>query len=606
MLGKGKTRQQMRSSAHIQKQKDDIQREPSLSEPHQAELSPSLANGADSLAQMTPTAEPASQSKPLQRQTMPQTMISYASGTPTPIQTKLRVGAANDRYEQEADQVADQVVGQESSVKSQEADGIQREPTVSPIQRDGGEAGFETNQEFDSNLSRANSGGSPLPDTIRREFEPKMGTDLSQVRVHTGPDSASLNNQIQAKAFTHGRDIHFNAGQYQPNTVQGKRLLAHEVTHTVQQGGVQTNGQKINRMPNSNIQRSWAGFKAGVKKHLWDKPKKFARKQLIKLTEADKFKKENSELKIIMKHSPKAFGKFSKKEFSAENNSAYAAIQRYKKNPSWETGMSIYGHFFNGRESPQEININTSTCDTILTKLQQYHQDMMTYEQNKQNNSELEPPVLDPDLFDKAEKAVMVNLADTYSRFRLKDEGREAVEHAKLMNLDIKAKVKSDIKTVLEGRKEEEDYDPTFDETLADFSLFDAFYAYAKGEMSTENFDCWKAIQQYKAKPSRSKAIKIYDTYLAPDADLEINTTQPIKDAIKTEVDDYRTQKGNQTFLDRLKRDWVGRYTGRLGRKDLFQELETVCTLNMSDTFDRYKFTEAYKIVGRMYKAGTL
>jgi hypothetical protein len=72
---------------------------------------------------------------------------------------------------------------------------------------------------------------------VRQEFEPKFGTDLSGVRLHTGPESAQLNRQIDAKAFTHGQDVHFNQGQYDLNSAEGKSLLAHEVTHTLQQRG---------------------------------------------------------------------------------------------------------------------------------------------------------------------------------------------------------------------------------------------------------------------------------------------------------------------------------------------------------------------------------
>lgn len=85
--------------------------------------------------------------------------------------------------------------------------------------------------------STAGSTGAPLPAGARSRFEASLGTDLSGVRVHTGAASASAATQLSARAFTVGRDIHFAAGQYRPGDRSGNHLLAHEVAHTVQQGG---------------------------------------------------------------------------------------------------------------------------------------------------------------------------------------------------------------------------------------------------------------------------------------------------------------------------------------------------------------------------------
>ena len=76
-----------------------------------------------------------------------------------------------------------------------------------------------------------------LPDDIRTEMEGKFNADFSKVRVHTGDKAVVMTNMLKAQAFTHGFDIYFNAGKYQPNTSLGKHLLAHELTHVVQQKG---------------------------------------------------------------------------------------------------------------------------------------------------------------------------------------------------------------------------------------------------------------------------------------------------------------------------------------------------------------------------------
>lgn len=83
--------------------------------------------------------------------------------------------------------------------------------------------------------------GSPLPDEARSTMERKLGADLSSVRIHTGAESAAAADGLGARAFTVGQDVHFASGEYHPGTKEGDRLLAHELTHTVQgaRGGVQ-------------------------------------------------------------------------------------------------------------------------------------------------------------------------------------------------------------------------------------------------------------------------------------------------------------------------------------------------------------------------------
>lgn len=76
--------------------------------------------------------------------------------------------------------------------------------------------------------------GSPLPETTRKKMEPHVGVDLSGVRVHAGVESAHAAEQLGAKAFTVGNDVHFGAGELRPNTKEGDKLLAHELAHVAQ------------------------------------------------------------------------------------------------------------------------------------------------------------------------------------------------------------------------------------------------------------------------------------------------------------------------------------------------------------------------------------
>ena len=98
----------------------------------------------------------------------------------------------------------------------------------------GGVPAVEDNVQ--STIHRKMTGGQPLGNDVRGFMEPRFGADFGNVRVHHDGESAGLNNRLGAKAFTYQNHIFFSRGQYQPGTSDGKQLLAHELTHTVQQG----------------------------------------------------------------------------------------------------------------------------------------------------------------------------------------------------------------------------------------------------------------------------------------------------------------------------------------------------------------------------------
>jgi hypothetical protein len=93
----------------------------------------------------------------------------------------------------------------------------------------------ETASSVEDKLQASKGQGSALDNKTRGEMESSFGADFSGVKVHTGGDAAQLSNDLNAQAFTHGKDIYFNEGKYKPETSSGKHLLAHELTHTVQQ-----------------------------------------------------------------------------------------------------------------------------------------------------------------------------------------------------------------------------------------------------------------------------------------------------------------------------------------------------------------------------------
>ena len=116
----------------------------------------------------------------------------------------------------------------------------EEELQMSPVQRDaapevgmeGGAASAETSAAIES----ARGGGSPLPGDVRREMEGAFGADFGGVRIHEGGQAADLNQRISARAFTTGSDIFIGQGGLNAGSRGGKELLAHELTHVVQQG----------------------------------------------------------------------------------------------------------------------------------------------------------------------------------------------------------------------------------------------------------------------------------------------------------------------------------------------------------------------------------
>jgi hypothetical protein len=213
------------------------------------------------------------------------------------IQPKLTIGQPNDKYELEADAMADKVVQRVSEPNTVKAQSLA--PAISPLiqpkcatceqadkhqkkeeeeddellskklQRKPVLAGNSEPPEDEKNIHRkcvecekeekvrtkadpgsltASAGiessiasskgsGNPLPAVTRQQMEASFGTDFSSVRLHTDAAAVQMNKGLGAQAFTHGRDIYFNNGKYNAASTGGRHLLAHELTHVVQQEG---------------------------------------------------------------------------------------------------------------------------------------------------------------------------------------------------------------------------------------------------------------------------------------------------------------------------------------------------------------------------------
>jgi hypothetical protein len=139
------------------------------------------------------------------------------------VQAKLLLGPPRDRYEQAADQVAAAATGHRLSQHWQAAEGS-IQPPYGMVDAPVAQA-----------LAQERGGGQPLPAPLRQSMEQSLGADFGGVRVHTGGRSDQLNQSLQAAAFTAGNDIFFRRGAYVPAGSRGRALLAHELTHVVQQ-----------------------------------------------------------------------------------------------------------------------------------------------------------------------------------------------------------------------------------------------------------------------------------------------------------------------------------------------------------------------------------
>src|SRR5450432_2240770 len=226
-----------------------------------------------------------------------------------PIQAKLTIGSPNDKYEKEADHVADKVVqrlAKNETAPAQINTGIQAKAVqpkaVSPVaavtpmvqakcagceqdeklqkkeeeketetmhgrlqkkpifesnaraedqvqrkcaaceegehvqKQEGSSSVQSATPSVESGLSASKGSGNPLPEGTRSQMESSIGADFSGVRIHNNNAAAQLSDNLGAQAFTHGNDIYFNSGKYDTGSSEGKHLLAHELTHTVQQG----------------------------------------------------------------------------------------------------------------------------------------------------------------------------------------------------------------------------------------------------------------------------------------------------------------------------------------------------------------------------------
>ena len=265
---------------------------------HQSTESPSTKNKATSTKAHTEQSAAAANSF---ERFLGNHALSYASGGAPLVQPKLSVGPVNDRYEREADRVASRVMAMpetgrgngrptvtraenasvqrmcsqcQDALKEEQKYYIQRKPSTEqspPLADNGGGILLKKRDDVSSSnpstsrhagVDALRGGGRPLSSNERHFFEPRFNTSFSHVRLHDNPTAAAAASSINARAFTLGHHIAFAEGEYRPGESSGRHLLAHELTHVLQQ----------QNMPDQRIQRTVHGPGTLTNCHNWRIP----------------------------------------------------------------------------------------------------------------------------------------------------------------------------------------------------------------------------------------------------------------------------------------------------------------------------------------------
>ncbi len=166
-----------------------------------------------------------------------------------PQRAAMRVSSPNDPAEREAEATAKTVMGM-SGARVWSPGGVAR---AAPRRTGEPEVSEALSQDIEGSLAS----GTPLPADVRGFMEPRLRADFSTVLIHTDENAARLSTRLSARAFTHGRHIFFGRGEYRPNELEGAELIAHELTHTIQQQAVVQRSEEptVSERPRAQVQR---------------------------------------------------------------------------------------------------------------------------------------------------------------------------------------------------------------------------------------------------------------------------------------------------------------------------------------------------------------
>ena len=203
----------------------------------------------------------------LQRQTGNQASIRLSDGTI--LQPKLTISQPDDPLEKEADRIADQVmrmpepkINENKMMPTEDPTGVQRlceeceDDLIQPKKKPRSQ--LVGDERLDQDIQTFKTGGQPLSEGARSFFEPRFGVNLNDIRIHTTNKANQTAEEINAQAFTLGRNIVFNRGKFTPESQSGKHLIAHELTHAIQQNRNSSSRKITNKgvYPNDNRTKS--------------------------------------------------------------------------------------------------------------------------------------------------------------------------------------------------------------------------------------------------------------------------------------------------------------------------------------------------------------
>lgn len=178
-----------------------------------------------------------------------QAVFNTSSAAPQFLQTKLKIQNAGDQYEQEANTIADNI--------SRGLGPVNISPIKKTINQSAGGVTFPEAAPIENYVHSINKKGQPLTKDVRNYYESTLGHNFADVRIHNDTAAADSAQSINALAYTHRNNIVFNRGQFSPFSIEGKKLLTHELVHVAQQtGNIQR--QEIN-MPATQITTGMPG-----------------------------------------------------------------------------------------------------------------------------------------------------------------------------------------------------------------------------------------------------------------------------------------------------------------------------------------------------------
>jgi hypothetical protein len=197
-----------------------------------------------------PAVRPAAAAPVVQRRIAP---------APAVVQTLSKISSPKDPAEKEAEATAKKIMRMAAPVSSATPPRMQS-PYVARFAGSGvfaqrkeeGQPSISSNAAADIRSSM--SGGSPLPPSVRGFMEPRFRADFSKVKVHTGEKAARLSTQLSAQAFTVGSHVFFGRDRFRPESSEGRELIAHELTHTIQQGGAVQRSEDVSVTQQSSEQ----------------------------------------------------------------------------------------------------------------------------------------------------------------------------------------------------------------------------------------------------------------------------------------------------------------------------------------------------------------